>query len=162
MGILHCFYLVSGLKLNLAKSNQFGVGVPVEEVECMASIVGCRVANFPFMYLGLPVGDNMARIKGWDSLVERFRVKLSKWKVKALSIGGRSTLIKSVLGGLGIYYLSLFVMPVTIVKKLESLRATFFWGGTETEKKMAWIKWDQVLAKKENGGWILGVSLALI
>ncbi|KAL4559864.1 hypothetical protein LXL04_032010 [Taraxacum kok-saghyz] len=72
----------------------------------------------------------------------------------------------SVLGGLGIYYLSLFVMPVAIAKKLESIRATFFWSGTETVKKMAWIKWDQVLAKKEKGGLDIGslvsFNLALV
>ena len=65
-------------------------------------------------------------------------------------------LCKSVLGGLWIYYLSLFVMLVGIAKKLEALRAKFFWGGTEDEKKMTWIKWDQVLAKPERGGLDIG------
>ena len=108
----------------------------------------------------------MARLKGWDRLLTKFHTTLAKWKVKALSIGGRSVLLKSVLGGLGVYYLSLFVMPVTIAKKLESLRSTFFWGGSETEKKMAWVKWDQMLAKKESGGLEIGslvsFNLALI
>ena len=62
--ILHCFYLVSGLKLNLVKSNLLGVGVPFEEVEGMTSVVGCRASKFPFTYLGLPVGENMTRVMG--------------------------------------------------------------------------------------------------
>ena len=78
----------------------------------------------------------MARLKGWDHLLQKFHQKLSRWKVKSLSIGGRSVLCKSVFGGLGIYYLSLFVMPVGIAKKFEACRAKFFWGGTENERNM--------------------------
>ena len=100
------------------KSNLFGVGVALGDVERLASIVGCRAAKLPFLYLGLPVGENMGRIKGWDRLVDKFRNRLAKWKLNSLSIGGRVVLLKSVLGGLGIYYLSLFIMPVAIAKKL--------------------------------------------
>ena len=75
-------------------------------------------------------------------------------------------LLKLVLGGLGIYYLSLFVMPVAITKRLEVMRSTFFWGGSGNEKKMAWVKWDKVLAKRERGGLEIGsmvsFNLALI
>ncbi|GJT51390.1 hypothetical protein Tco_0977547 [Tanacetum coccineum] len=56
--------------------------------------------NFPFTYLGLPINCNMSRCKGWDSIIEKFTRKLSKWKANLLSIGGRSTLITSVLGTL--------------------------------------------------------------
>ena len=108
----------------------------------------------------------MARVKGWGKLVDKFRSRLSRWKVTTLSIGGRLTLIKSVLGGLGIYYLSLFVMPVSIAKKLESLRSTFFWGGTEKNRKMAWLKWDRAMASNERGGLgigsLVGFNMALI
>ncbi|GKC44782.1 RNA-directed DNA polymerase, eukaryota, reverse transcriptase zinc-binding domain protein [Tanacetum coccineum] len=42
------------------------------------------------------------------TLVDRFHMRLFSWKANLLSIGGRLTLIKSVLGSLGIYYLSIF------------------------------------------------------
>ncbi|KAL4559868.1 hypothetical protein LXL04_032014 [Taraxacum kok-saghyz] len=127
-----------------------------DEVEGLAMIVGCKPDKFSFSYLGLPVGDNMARLKSWDRLVQKFRNKLANWKVNTLSIGGRSLLVKSVLGGVGIYFLSLFVMPVAITKMLEAIRSKFFWDGSEKEDKMAWVKWDQVLAKRENGGLEIG------
>ena len=73
-------------------------------------------------------------------------------------------LCKAVLGGLGIYFLSLYVMHVGIAKKLEAIRSKFFWGATSGEKKMVWIKWDQVLAKRERGGLDIGslVSFNLV
>lgn len=69
-----------------------------------------------------------------------------------LSIGGRATLLKSVLGSLGIYYMSIFRMPVIVNKYLESLRAKFFWGCEPNERKIHWIQWKMILANKENGG----------
>ena len=156
VGILHCYYLASGLRLNLGKSNLFGVGVSFTEVERLALLIGCGAAKFPFTYLGLPVGANMSRVKSWDSLMEKFNRRLSSWKVNSLSIGGRSVLLKAVLGALGIYYMSLFVLPVAVAKKMEALRARFFWGGTAAKRKMHWVQWDKVLAAKEAGGLEIG------
>ncbi|GJY86489.1 retrovirus-related pol polyprotein from transposon TNT 1-94 [Tanacetum coccineum] len=88
----------------------------------------------------------------WQLLIDRFRGKLSTWKANLLSIGGRLTLIKAVLGNLGIYYMSIFKCPECVLKTLESIRASFFWGGNGDQKKMAWIKWDNILASFEKGG----------
>lgn len=51
-----------------------------------------------------------------------------------LSIGGRFKLVKSVLGSLGIYYFSLFKIPVLITNQLEVYEVQVFWGckGVET------------------------------
>nr|KAJ0223012.1 hypothetical protein LSAT_V11C200087660 [Lactuca sativa] len=116
--ISHLFYADVALFL--------GVGVNQFEVISLASIMGCAATNFPFSYLGILVGGSMSCISSWDVIVDRFRNRLSKWKVKMLSIGGRLTLVKSVLRSLGIYFFSLFRMPVTIFHLLESFRARFF------------------------------------
>ncbi|GJW77897.1 putative RNA-directed DNA polymerase, eukaryota, reverse transcriptase zinc-binding domain protein [Tanacetum coccineum] len=58
--LFRCFYLISGLKINVNKSNIFGVGVPDEYVFNMANTLGCGAASFPMKYLGVPVGCNMA------------------------------------------------------------------------------------------------------
>ena len=88
VAVLRCFYLVSGLQLNLHKSNLYGVGVVYQEVEQLARIVGCKAEKLPFMYLGFPVGKNMTHMAGWQKIVERFQKRMSKWKVTTLSIGG--------------------------------------------------------------------------
>ncbi|GJZ44472.1 hypothetical protein Tco_0591727 [Tanacetum coccineum] len=122
----------------------------------MAAGTGCSASNLPFSYLGLPIGSNMNRIANWNSLIERFKIRLSGWKGNMLSSGGRLTLIKSVLGSLGIYYFSIFKVPEAVLKTLESLRASFFWGATGDSRKRAWIKWSNILASLDKGG--LGVG----
>ncbi|GJZ78840.1 putative RNA-directed DNA polymerase [Tanacetum coccineum] len=84
--ILKCFEMGSGLKVNISKSRILGVGVSV------ASSIGCAHGTFPFSYLGLPVGKKMRLKVGWNAIIDRFRDKLSSWKAKNLSIGGRLTL----------------------------------------------------------------------
>ncbi|GJW01729.1 RNA-directed DNA polymerase, eukaryota, reverse transcriptase zinc-binding domain protein [Tanacetum coccineum] len=60
--VLHVFYLASGLKINIHKSNIYGIGVNEDEVYNMASNAGCIAGNIPFNYLGLPIGSNMKSI----------------------------------------------------------------------------------------------------
>nr|GEY13678.1 hypothetical protein [Tanacetum cinerariifolium] len=93
--------------------------------------------------LGLPIGSNMSRCSNWFLLIDRFQKRLSNWKAKTLSIGGRITLTKVVLGSLGVYFFFTFKAPKSITKKLESIRRNFFWGGCRDEKKIAWIAWDK-------------------
>ena len=85
--------------------------------------------TFPFQYLGVPVGANMNLIKNWKSVLDRFSAKLSSWKSKYLSFGGRLTLVKAVLGNLPTYYLSLFKAPSGVLEEMEKIRRRFLWGG---------------------------------
>ncbi|GJV74974.1 hypothetical protein Tco_1506558 [Tanacetum coccineum] len=109
--ILQVFHLASGLKINIHKSNVYGIGVSADEVSHIANNTGCTSGSFPFIYLGLPIGANMGLTSNWKILIDRFHSKLSTWKANLLFIAGRLTLIKSVLGSLGIYYLSIFKAP---------------------------------------------------
>nr|GEX16998.1 reverse transcriptase domain, reverse transcriptase zinc-binding domain protein [Tanacetum cinerariifolium] len=142
--------LFRGLKINISKSNLYGVGVSSEEIEDMAVGTGCSASNIPFSYLGLPIGSNMSKISNWNVLIERFKSMLSGLKANMLSSGGRLTLIKSVLGSLGIYYFSIFKAPKAVFKVLESLRDAFFCGATGNKRKIAWIKWLYRLEKNPN------------
>ncbi|GJT41527.1 RNA-directed DNA polymerase, eukaryota [Tanacetum coccineum] len=98
----------------------------------------------------------MSRKSAWVGLVNKLQARLSKWKVKTLSIGGRLTLLKSVLGASPIYYMSIFKVPKGVLKTMESIRSKFFNGVDSSDRKISWVAWDNVLASKLNGG--LGVS----
>ncbi|GJT07066.1 RNA-directed DNA polymerase, eukaryota, reverse transcriptase zinc-binding domain protein [Tanacetum coccineum] len=141
VAILDCFHKVSGLKINYHKSKLFGVGVSPNEISALAATTGCSPLASSFNYLGLPVDCNMSRVKSWDPIVEKFSSRLSRWRASLLSFGGRATLISSVLGALGTYFFSLFPMPSLVDKKLESIRAKFFWGSTDSSHKPLNLKW---------------------
>ncbi|GJT24334.1 hypothetical protein Tco_0894271 [Tanacetum coccineum] len=74
----------------------------------------------------LYVGMSPSRRKAWDEIIGKVSNRLSKWKIKTLSIGGRLTLIKSVLTSLPLYHMSLYKAPLGVLRDLESLRRKFF------------------------------------
>ncbi|GJW43787.1 RNA-directed DNA polymerase, eukaryota, reverse transcriptase zinc-binding domain protein [Tanacetum coccineum] len=156
MQVLRCFSLLSGLSINIKKSHLLGVGIPIPFVEEAASMLGCSVMKTPFKYLGVLVGGNSSLVKFWDETINKIKMRLSKWKLKTLSVGGRYTLIKSVLGSTPIYNMSLYKVPKAALNSMETMRRNFFNGIGENEKKISWISWSKVLASRKHGG--LGVS----
>ncbi|GJY64455.1 RNA-directed DNA polymerase, eukaryota [Tanacetum coccineum] len=154
--VLECFHRVSGLKINMSKSKIMGIQVDNVNVSRAATKLGCLVLKTPFLYLGSFVGGAMHRLQAWNDIVDRVRRRLSKWKMKMLSIGGRLTLVKSVLGSMPIFHMSMFKVPSGILRTLESIRCQFFNGHDVSSKKASWVQWNKVLAPKDKGG--LGVS----
>ena len=66
-----CFEVVSGLKINLQKSEIILVG-EVEDVDRAVVVFGCKVGNLPTTYLGLPLGAPHNSCRVWDVVEERF------------------------------------------------------------------------------------------
>nr|GFC46775.1 RNA-directed DNA polymerase, eukaryota, reverse transcriptase zinc-binding domain protein [Tanacetum cinerariifolium] len=142
--------------INLSKSKIKGVNVESDQFKQAATKLGCLVLNTPFYYLGTKVGGSMSRIQAWHKIVEKVKSRLSKWKMKTLSIGGRLTLLKSVLGSILVFHMSLFKVPSKVLQILETIRRQFFNGHDLGSHKASWVKWNNVLTDKKQGG--LGVS----
>lgn len=70
--ILRCFYLASGIKINLHKNKLIGVGVLFPKLEVVTRKLGCAPDSCPFIHLGVPIGQNMPRFSAWSSVVDRF------------------------------------------------------------------------------------------
>ncbi|GLU15614.1 hypothetical protein SLE2022_320890 [Rubroshorea leprosula] len=155
--IMRSFELVSGLKINYAKSQLMGVNVEEEWLTRMASLLNCKIGSIPFKYLGTWVGGNPRNIMFWRELIESFEKKLAKWKGKYVSTGGRITLINSVLSSLPVFQMSTHLLPKGTLSLLDKIRKQFLWGrGEGGKKKINWVKWEVVCKGKEEGG--LGIK----
>ncbi|GJY21255.1 RNA-directed DNA polymerase, eukaryota [Tanacetum coccineum] len=166
MMMLQWFFLAYGLKVNMQKSSLCSVGVRSSDIQSMADRYGCLATNIPFTHLGVKVGVNMSKINFWNEVVQKVRSKLSSWKAKTLSVGGRLTLIKSVLGAIPTYYLSLYKVPEGVLSHLESLRNSFLLGADVGERKITWVCWRKVMAHKQLSGLevssLYALNLALL
>nr|GEX41031.1 RNA-directed DNA polymerase, eukaryota, reverse transcriptase zinc-binding domain protein [Tanacetum cinerariifolium] len=92
--------------------------------------IGCSTLSMPFNYLGTKVGRGISRSNSWDDIIAKVSSRLSKWKLKTLSIGGRLTLIKSVLSSMPLYHMSIYKVPieVSVVAKItDSSLSNSFW-----------------------------------
>ncbi|GKB63819.1 hypothetical protein Tco_0920005 [Tanacetum coccineum] len=90
----------TSILINGSPTSEFSLKRGLSDIVSMAACTGYKAGSFPFSYLGLPIGSNMSRIANWQILIDRFKARLSGWKSNLLSIGGRLTLIKSVLRSL--------------------------------------------------------------
>lgn len=81
-----------------------------------------------------------------------FNNKLSIWKKKFLSKGGRLTVIKSTLFNLPIYRLSVLNIPSKVAKKLEMVQCNFLWGDSDNCKKYHLVNWLEVKKPLRDGG----------
>ncbi|GKV09195.1 hypothetical protein SLEP1_g20735 [Rubroshorea leprosula] len=154
--VLRWFELMLGLRINFGKSSVYGFNVSTRWMNGTACSLRCGVGKTPFLYLGLPVGCKVGSKKLWEPVVNKFRAKIAVWKSASLSFGGRITLLNSVLSALPIFYMSLFLLPCSVVSELVSIQRGFLWGGADLNRKIPWVKWDIVCGNKAQGG--LGVS----
>nr|GEZ14461.1 RNA-directed DNA polymerase, eukaryota [Tanacetum cinerariifolium] len=132
------------MSINLKKCHILSLGVHESTVSKAAMRIGCSALKTPLNYLGIMVGGNMSLVKSWDEIIYKFKKWLSIWKLKTLSIGGRFTLLKSVLGSTPIYNLSLFKVLKLVLNKMENLCSNFFNGIQEGDRKIVWVKWLKV------------------
>lgn len=113
--ILRGFEMTSGLSINLKKSKLYGICGSSYCIETSASFLGCKIDKLPFKFLDFLVGENQRSTAFWKSVVKSLKAKLSSWKGILLSIGGRVTLINSVISNMPNYQLSLYKVPIKVI-----------------------------------------------
>ncbi|GKD97597.1 RNA-directed DNA polymerase, eukaryota, reverse transcriptase zinc-binding domain protein [Tanacetum coccineum] len=77
-----------GLRINMNKIKLMGISVDSSKVEQAAAKIDYVILKTQFTYLGSRVGDLMSRLQSWNGIVESMATRLSRWKLKTLSIGG--------------------------------------------------------------------------
>ena len=106
----------------------------------------------PNKYLGLPSLIGRSKKQVFNEIKERVGKKLSGWKEKLLSIGGREILIKAVAQALPTYTMGCFLLPKGLCEDLERMMRNFWWGQRHHESKIAWVSWSKICKSKLEGG----------
>jgi hypothetical protein len=127
MKLLLCaFEQLSGLKINFHKSEVFCYGEAKEIEDHYTNLVCYGLGQYSFRYLGIPMHHKKISNADWKVIEEKFKKKLSYWKGKLLSYGGRLILINSVLSNLAMLMLSFYEVHKEVLHKLDFYRSRFF------------------------------------
>ena len=101
------------------------VSVDTTTASAIAQILGCPVSSSPCTYLGLPLSLHKITHGMLLPVIHKVGRRVSGWLATFLSLGGRLTLINSVLAGIPSYFMSCFAWPMESLGKLEGLLRAF-------------------------------------
>ena len=152
--IMCCFQACSRLKTNFNKSSITGMSVSDDLLHQACDIMGCTSLPLPIKYLGLPLHFKKASFKDWTPVIDKFTAKLDTWKANYLSLGGRLTLVNSVLIAIPTYYLSVLHFPAKVEKELDKIRHRFLWKShSGPSRGHCLAKWNTICRDKNQDGW---------
>lgn len=78
--------------------------------------------------------------------------RLNGLQETSLSYGGRLILLNACLSSIPTYAMSMYLMPKTMIKKMDKTRKIFFWQGGSVKKKYYLVKWTLISRPKNKGG----------
>lgn len=155
--ILRLFSSISGLQINYSKSVFLPLNLDQSQQELVKIIFACEQTDLPITYLGMPLTFKRPRRGDFLPLIEKLEKRLEGWQSKLISRGGRLLLQNSVLASIPIYYMTCFVLPKWVIRRIDSIRRRFLWGKSKGQGKViSLMNWDLVCTPKQWGG--LGAS----
>lgn len=104
-----------------------------------------------FKFLEVNVGDSPRTVDMLYEIIENVKIRLSSWKSRHLSMGGRVVMINSILNLIPLYTISFYMAPCKVNNQIKNIQARFPWGGSENKNKVHWVSWENVCVAKENG-----------
>ncbi|XP_074301046.1 uncharacterized protein LOC141632394 [Silene latifolia] len=128
------FSLASGLQMNKDKSNFYCNGVTDSVVQAIEN--ASEVGSFgPAKYA-----------------VDRVTERIQRLGARKLSYAGRVVLISSVLSTLNSHWARVFIIPKTVMKKIESICGAFLWYGNDSCERPNLVSWKQICQPRRKGG----------
>ena len=120
--ILERYERASGQKLNKDKTSLFfSHNTSSEKREEISQLLGLKAMEKYEKYLGLPTLVGRLRLKAFKGIKDKVWAQLNDWKVHFLSQAGKEILIKAVIQAIPTYCMSVFLLPLSLCKELNSL-----------------------------------------
>nr|XP_027109299.1 uncharacterized protein LOC113729174 [Coffea arabica] len=151
--IIGKYEAVSGQEINVQKSGfMVHAKLPSQCVARIRRVTGFGLKSFPVRYLGCPLFVGRRKCLYFMELVQSVISKVSSWRSRFLSNGGRIVLIKHVLSAIPTHLLAASCPPKGVLALVERAMANFLWGEREGGLRHHWIKWADLCADSSQGG----------
>ncbi|XP_074306342.1 uncharacterized protein LOC141641584 [Silene latifolia] len=125
--------------------NAFGYFSKASEIE---SETGMKPDKVPFKYLGINVSPKRLSVLECHCLVEKVVERIRGLWSRKLAYSGRLVLVESVLSSLHSYWARTFIIPKTVIAKIEAVCRRFLWHALgkyvwwiKQKADHLWVKW---------------------
>jgi ribonuclease HI len=150
--LLQGYESASGQRLNCSKTAIFfSKNTPQDEKRIIVEAAGIPVTQRYDKYLGLPALIGKSRMAAFKGIKDRVWKRMQDWKVKFLSQAGKEILLKSVIQAIPTYGMSVFLLPKTLCKEINSLMQKFWWDHQD-KSRVHWMSWKRMGLSKADGG----------
>ncbi|KAK2638786.1 hypothetical protein Ddye_026581 [Dipteronia dyeriana] len=135
---------ISGKLVNWGKSSiYFGSAVSPSQIGRLQSLVGMQIGRLPFSYLGVPLFRGKPKKSVLQPIADKILSKFANWKEKALSLAGRTTLIKLVITGSFVHSFMIYKCPSSLLRLVNRKLRNFLWTGYCEETKLIRVAWGR-------------------
>jgi len=151
--ILRIFGEASGLQTNLAKCSITPIHLPDDNLPQLQEVLGCRRADFPITYLGLPLSTKKIPRARIQSTIDGIERRLPSCHGPLMARSSRLIWIKSVLSAIPIYTIIADGLPPWAIDEISSICRRFLWTGKEgSVRGKCMVAWDTVCRPTDLGG----------
>jgi hypothetical protein len=153
MSLLNTYGVASGQEINLSKSEVFfSRNLSKAAQEDLSGIMGVKHVMGTGRYLGLPSMVGRSKKATFGFIKDRIWKRINSWRGRALSKAGKDVMIKSVLQAIPSYFMSVYLIPDSIISDIERMINVFWWGDGSNNKGIRWLAWDKLAKPKAIGG----------
>ncbi|XP_074300539.1 uncharacterized protein LOC141631816 [Silene latifolia] len=138
--------------MSLGKSNFYCNGIPDSIVQAIAQATGMKRGSLPFRYLGVNIIPKRLGVMDCQCLVDKITERIARLGTRKLSYAGRVVLVKAVLSTLHNYWVRIFILPKTVLDKIDAMCRKFLWHGTDCKGSPALVAWRNICRTKKKGG----------
>lgn len=133
----------------------------------MCQILHVKTIRLDSKYLGLPLFVGRSKKKAFEEVKAKVLSEVAGWKMHALFLAGRTTLIRAVATSMPLYSVSIFLLPKGWCEDIDRVLKDFWWGFDAHKRQNFTPKaWDSICLPKERGGIgfrkMYEVNLALV
>ncbi|XP_062100295.1 uncharacterized protein LOC133806189 [Humulus lupulus] len=149
------FSLASGLSANMAKSQVYFGGMTEEDSRSILARLQFIEGSFPLRYLGIPLRPTKWKAGDCALIIKKIHLRLHSWSNRHLSYANRAQLIHLVLMGIRSFWMSIFLLPKSVICEIDQLCRKFLWGSNDinsNRSKLHLTAWDQICLPKSLGG----------
>jgi len=151
--ILQNFGNATGMEINYNKSSFSSMEDEMDPDILSLFPIDHQRLDLGIRYLGFFIKPNRLLKRDWAWLFERVEQRVGHWCYRHLSIGGRLTLIKAVLESIPVYWMTLYKVPVSVLRLIRTIAASYLWSGNLNNDKIHLVKWEVIARPCSLGGW---------
>jgi hypothetical protein len=161
--ILDEYCAASGQLVSVDKSSIFfSPNIRVEEREVICNILNILTEALTDKYLGLPSIVGADHSDCFQFLIDRICKRISGWKEKLLSVGGKEVLLKAIAQAIPSYVMSVFKIPQKICKGIMAAMSNIGGEMVLINRKCTGLLGGRCVFQKNKEVWASEISIVSI